>query len=72
MNETGLRNADFGADKFGFRDLKGVSWNLGAPQLYEDALARGEALVAAGGPLVADTGVHTGRSPKDKHIVRRR
>ncbi len=70
MRETGQRNADFGADKFGFRDLASVSWSLGAPQLYEQALARGEARVAAGGPLVADTGVHTGRSPKDKFIVR--
>ena len=70
MRETGQRNADFGADKFGFRDLEGVSWNLGAPQLYEQALAKGEAQVAAGGPLVADTGVHTGRSPKDKFIVK--
>ena len=70
MRETGLRNADFGADKFGFRDLEALAWNLGAPQLYEHALAQGEARVAAGGPLVADTGVHTGRSPKDKFIVR--
>ena len=70
MIETGKRNAEHGAEAFGFRDLAGVHWNLGAPQLYEHALSRGEAQVAAGGPLVADTGVHTGRSPKDKHIVR--
>jgi phosphoenolpyruvate carboxykinase (ATP) len=70
MDETGQRNSEHGADKFGFRDLKALRWNLGAPQLYEYALERGEARVAAHGPLVADTGVHTGRSPKDKHIVR--
>ena len=29
-----------------------------------------EAHIAAHGPLVADTGVHTGRSPKDKFVVR--
>jgi phosphoenolpyruvate carboxykinase (ATP) len=38
--------------------------------LYEQALARGEALIARGGPLVVDTGKFTGRSPKDKFIVR--
>jgi phosphoenolpyruvate carboxykinase (ATP) len=70
MIETGKRNAGCGADKFGFRDLAGVHWNLGAPQLYEFALGLGEARVAARGPMVADTGVHTGRSPKDKFIVR--
>jgi phosphoenolpyruvate carboxykinase (ATP) len=70
MIENGARNADFGAERFGFRDLAAVNWNFGAPQLYEQALQRDEALIAAHGPLVADTGVHTGRSPKDKFIVR--
>ena len=70
MKETGDRNPEFGADKFGFQDLAGVNWNLHAPQLYALALKNDEAQLAAHGPLVADTGVHTGRSPKDKFIVR--
>ena len=70
MINTGTYNANFGADRFGFRDLAGVYWSLGAPQLYEHALQRHEAHIAAHGPLVADTGVHTGRSPKDKFVVR--
>jgi phosphoenolpyruvate carboxykinase (ATP) len=68
--ETGPRNPNFGADRFGFQDLSALHWNLGAPQLYEHALQRHEAHIAANGPLVANTGVHTGRSPKDKFIVR--
>ena len=35
MQETGLRNGAFGADKFGFQDLAGVHWNLTEPALYE-------------------------------------
>jgi len=70
MIENGAHNLDFGADRFGFRDLAAISWNLGAPQLYERALERHEAHIAAHGPLVADTGAHTGRSPKDKFVVR--
>src|SRR6202789_910221 len=70
MIENGAHNVDYGADRFGFRDLAEINWNLGAPQLYEHALQRKEARVAAHGALVADTGVHTGRSPKDKFIVR--
>jgi phosphoenolpyruvate carboxykinase (ATP) len=38
--------------------------------LYEEAIRRGEGLVAADGPLVCRTGEHTGRSPKDKFLVR--
>lgn len=38
--------------------------------LYEYAVRAGEASIAAGGPLVADTGEFTGRSPKDKFVVR--
>ena len=43
MQETGLRNGAFGADKFGLKNLKTVHWNLGAPQLYQYSLAAGEA-----------------------------
>jgi phosphoenolpyruvate carboxykinase (ATP) len=69
-NQTGLFNPSYGVDQFGLKDLNSISYNLEAPQLYEEALRRGEACVAKGGPLVAETGVHTGRSPKDKFIVR--
>ena len=61
MQETGLRNSACGADAFGFKDLKGVYWNLTAPALYEHAIARLEAAIVQGGALCAETGVHTGR-----------
>ncbi|MEL7061632.1 MAG: phosphoenolpyruvate carboxykinase (ATP) [Acidobacteriota bacterium] len=44
-------------------------WNLPAARLYEEAVRRHEAVIAAQGPLVAETGIHTGRSPKDKFVV---
>lgn len=70
MQETGVHNGAFGADKFGLKNLKGVHWNYGAPQLYEHALRNGEAVLSADGALCADTGEFTGRSPKDKFTVR--
>ena len=47
-----------------------VRWNLSPAALYEEALRRGEAQLAAEGPLVARTGQHTGRSPNDKFVVK--
>jgi phosphoenolpyruvate carboxykinase (ATP) len=47
-----------------------VHWNLSPAALYEQALCRGEAHMAAEGPLVARTGQHTGRSPNDKFVVK--
>lgn len=70
MLETGFRNSACGAESFGLRHLTGVHWNLNAPALYEHALERLEGRLAAGGALMAETGVHTGRSPKDKFVVR--
>jgi phosphoenolpyruvate carboxykinase (ATP) len=45
-------------------------WNLGAAQLLEHAVRRQEGLFASGGAYVVRTGQFTGRSPKDKFIVR--
>ena len=55
---------------FPFENKLNVFRNLEAPRLYEEAIRRGEAEIASGGALVAETGAHTGRSPQDKFIVR--
>ena len=47
-----------------------LHWNLITPSLVEQAVARGEGVLAKDGPLVVKTGAHTGRSAKDKFIVR--
>jgi len=44
--------------------------NLGTASLVEHALANQEGRLALHGPLVVETGKHTGRSAKDKFIVR--
>src|SRR2546421_1997309 len=44
--------------------------NLSPAALYEHAVRRNEAAVVSTGALTAETGKHTGRSPKDKFFVR--
>ncbi len=53
--------------------LEGVGatyYNLLEPDLIERALARGEGRLGRGGTILVSTGKHTGRSPKDKFVVR--
>ena len=44
--------------------------HLGRVDLIEHAIQRREGIFSATGALVVETGVHTGRSPRDKYIVR--
>ncbi len=46
-----------------------VHWHPTVSQLYMHALACGDGQLSEGGPLVVDTGIHTGRSPRDKFVV---
>ena len=59
----------YGLDRDGIETDR-VRWNLSTAALYEQAVRRQEALIAAEGPLACRTGQHTGRSPNDKFIVR--
>ncbi len=54
----------------GLTNLSAIHRNLPVAALYEHAIRNGEGEIVAGGPFVALTGQHTGRSPKDKYIVR--
>ncbi|ARU42970.1 phosphoenolpyruvate carboxykinase (ATP) [Armatimonadetes bacterium Uphvl-Ar2] len=47
-----------------------VHFNRPVPVLVEDALRREIGVLAHNGALVAYTGKYTGRTPKDKHVVR--
>jgi len=44
--------------------------NLSTAELYEHAIRNGEGSISAHGSLVVRTGRHTGRSPRDKFVVR--
>jgi len=54
----------------GFPEPAELFANLGTASLVEHAVRNGEGLLSVDGPLVVETGKHTGRSAKDKFIVR--
>ncbi|MEE2917192.1 MAG: phosphoenolpyruvate carboxykinase, partial [Pseudomonadota bacterium] len=59
-----------GLDTMGIETRATVHWNLVTARLVELAVARGEGKLSADGPLVVETGQHTGRSAQDKFTVR--
>jgi phosphoenolpyruvate carboxykinase (ATP) len=70
MVQRGPFIARAGLDRHGIKKTGTVHWNLSPAALYEEAVRRNEASLAAHGPIVALTGSHTGRSPNDKFVVR--
>jgi phosphoenolpyruvate carboxykinase (ATP) len=60
----------FSLSELGIQVRAELHWNLGTSQLVEHAIRRSEGVLAAEGPLVVETGKHTGRSANDKFIVR--
>ncbi|HXU45807.1 MAG TPA: phosphoenolpyruvate carboxykinase (ATP) [Thermoanaerobaculia bacterium] len=70
MRNEGPFVSRFGLDRHGLENARTAYWNLSPAELCEQAIRRGEAFLAAEGPLLCDTGVYTGRSPEDKFVVR--
>jgi len=64
------RTPAIGLDALGVGAGATIHWNLLTAPLVEHAVRRGEGRLAKDGPLVVATGKHTGRSAKDKFIVR--
>lgn len=64
------RTPAFSLSDQGITTSASLHWNLLPATLVEHAVRRGEGLLAKDGPLVVETGKHTGRSAKDKFIVR--
>lgn len=54
----------------GITELGTVYYNLMEPALVEAALKRDEGTLGNGGTFLVSTGKFTGRSPKDKHVVK--
>jgi len=57
-------------DKVGITDPAKIYWNLTPAELIEETILRGMGNIAANGALCINTGKFTGRSPKDRFIVK--
>ena len=67
---TGRVNPANRLQEQGISGLGRVYYNLREPALIEEALKRSEGTLGKGGSFLVTTGQHTGRSPKDKFVVR--
>ena len=66
----GRKNTSTELDTYGIKEAARVYWNLTTPELYEEIARRKEGALSKHGVILVDTGEHTGRSAKDKAIVR--
>ncbi|MGB0428027.1 MAG: phosphoenolpyruvate carboxykinase (ATP), partial [Flavobacteriales bacterium] len=69
MIEKGSRPKSFSLTKMGITDAT-VSWNLSAEELTKITVNNGQGQLTDTGALAIDTGRFTGRSPKDRFIVK--
>jgi len=69
MQELGLKSADASVEKLGIKDAT-AHWNLSSEKLADIAVEKGQAKRTASGAIAVDTGEFTGRSPKDRFIVK--
>ncbi|MEL7211569.1 MAG: phosphoenolpyruvate carboxykinase [Pseudomonadota bacterium] len=67
---SGRVNPQHRLEDQGITGLGNVYYNLLEPALIEAALKRDEGTLGEGGTFLVSTGKHTGRSPKDKFVVR--
>jgi phosphoenolpyruvate carboxykinase (ATP) len=57
-------------EKLGLKNIKKIHHNLTYDELISSELNKGEANMTTLGATTVDTGIYTGRSPKDKYFVR--
>ena len=67
---TGRMNPDQRLENQGITGVAVAHYNYVEAALVEEALRRGEGRLGRGGAFLCTTGQFTGRSPKDKFVVR--
>ncbi len=55
-------------EKLGLTNIGKVHYNLSYEELFDHEVKNGEGRVTSNGTFSVDTGIFTGRSPKDKYL----
>jgi phosphoenolpyruvate carboxykinase (ATP) len=69
MQELGLKSEDASVEQLGIKNAT-AHWNLSPKKLADIATSLGQATRTSSGAISVDTGEFTGRSPKDRFIVK--
>lgn len=70
MTEIGKKNPNATAAEVGLAHVASIHWNASPAELTEDTLALEQGFLTENGTLSVNTGEFTGRSPKDRFIVK--
>lgn len=70
MNDFGRKPKNASIADLGLGKVKAAYWNLEPAELVEETLLLDQGFLTSTGALAIDTGEFTGRSPKDKFIVK--
>ncbi len=68
--ENTIKKTSSDLDYLGLSNLTGAHWNLTPEQLVEETILRKQGILSDSGALCINTGEFTGRSPKDRFIVK--
>lgn len=69
MGYQGVKSSTANLESIGLDKVKAY-WNLSPAALIEKTILKGQGKMASSGALTVDTGEFTGRSPKDRFIVK--
>src|ERR1700677_3393001 len=70
MNMVGPKHPQANLENLGIKNTKTQYWNFTPEELIEETIRRNQGVLNDTGALAIDTGEFTGRSPKDKFIVK--
>jgi len=70
MLQFGIKNPQAKLEDLGIRNYRKAYWNESPEFLQEAAIIREQGVIANSGALAINTGKFTGRSPKDRFIVK--